>query len=150
MLRTLRFAALGAALVYFFDPQNGRRRRAQAKERIPAFFRGKARHAERLGRTAQSQAYGVTQKVKHRKEEDKPQPDDATLAHKVETEIFRDAEVPKGQINVNAENGVVVLRGEVEQSELIRDLEQKTRKVQGVREVENLLHTPGTPAPTKS
>jgi osmotically-inducible protein OsmY len=150
MLRTLRFAALGAALVYFFDPQNGRRRRAQARERIPAFFRGKARHAERLGRTAQSQAYGVTQKVKHRKEEDKPQPDDATLAHKVETEIFRDAEVPKGQINVNAENGVVVLRGEVEQSELIRDLEQKTRKVQGVREVENLLHTPGTPAPTKS
>ena len=150
MLRTLRFAALGAALVYFFDPQNGRRRRAQAKDRIPAFFRGKARHAERLGRTAQSQAYGVTQKVKHRKEEDKPQPDDATLAHKVETEIFRNAEVPKGQINVNAENGVVVLRGEVEQSELIRDLEQKTRKVQGVREVENLLHTPGTPAPTKS
>jgi osmotically-inducible protein OsmY len=150
MLRTLRFAALGAALVYFFDPQNGRRRRAQAKDRIPAFFRGKARHAERLGRTAQSQAYGVTQKVKHRKEEDKPQPDDATLAHKVETEIFRNAEVPKGQINVNAENGVVVLRGEVEQSELIRDLEQKTRNVQGVQEVENLLHTPGTPAPAKS
>jgi osmotically-inducible protein OsmY len=150
MLRTLRFAALGAALVYFFDPQNGRRRRAQAKDRIPAFFRGKARHAERLGRTAQAQAYGVTQKVKHRKEEDKPQPDDVTLARKVETEIFRDAEVPKGQINVNAENGVVVLRGEVEEPELIRDLEQKTRNVQGVQEVENLLHTPGTPAPAKS
>ena len=150
MLRTLRFAALGAALVYFFDPQNGRRRRAQAKERIPAFFRGKARHAERLGRTAQSQAYGVTQKVKHRKEEDKPQPDDVTLARKVETEIFRDAEVPKGQINVNAENGVVVLRGEVDEPELIRDLEEKTRNVQGVQEVENLLHTPGTPVPAKS
>ena len=150
MLRTLRFAALGAALVYFFDPQNGRRRRAQAKDRIPAFFRGKARHAERLGRTAQAQAYGVTQKVKHRKEEDKPQPDDVTLARKVETEIFRDAEVPKGQINVNAENGVVVLRGEVEEPELIRDLEQKTRNVQGVQEGENLLHTPGTPAPAKS
>jgi osmotically-inducible protein OsmY len=150
MLRILRFAALGAALVYFFDPQNGLRRRALVKDRIPAFFRGKARQAERVGRVAQSQAYGVTQKVKHRKEEDKPQPDDVTLAHKVETEIFRDAEVPKGQINVNAENGVVVLRGEVEQPELIRDLEKKTRKVQGVREVENLLHTPGNPVPTKS
>ena len=150
MFRILRFAALGAALFYFLDPQNGRRRRALAKDRVPAFFRGKARHAERFGRSAQAQAYGVTQKVKHRKEEDKPQPDDVTLAHKVETEIFRDAEVPKGQINVNAENGVVVLRGEVDQSELIRDPEQKTRKVQGVREVENLLHTPGTPAPTKS
>jgi osmotically-inducible protein OsmY len=150
MLRFLRFAALGAALVYFFDPQNGRRRRALAKDRIPAFFRGKARQAERVGRTARSQAYGVTQKVKHRSEDDKPQPDDATLAHKVETEIFRDAEVPKGRINVNAENGVVVLRGEVEQPELISDLEKKTRNVQGVREVENLLHTPGTQAPLKS
>jgi hypothetical protein len=150
MLRLLRFAALGAALVYFFDPQNGRRRRALARDRIPAFFRAKARQPGRLGRIAKSQAFGVKQRVKHRKEEGKPQPDDATLAHKVETEIFRDAEVPKGQINVNAENGVVVLRGEVEQDQLIRDLEKKTRKVQGVREVENLLHTPGSPVPTKS
>ena len=128
MFRILRFAALGAVLVYFLR---------------------KARPG-RLGRIAKSQAFDVKQRVKHLKEADKPQPDDVTLAHKVETEIFRDAEVPKGQINVNAENGVVVLRGEVEQSELIRDLEEKTRKVQGVREVENLLHTPGTPVPTKS
>jgi osmotically-inducible protein OsmY len=55
-------------------------------------------------------------------------------------------DVPKGQINVNAENGVVVLRGEVGKPELIHDLEEKTRKVQGVREVENLLSTPKTPA----
>jgi osmotically-inducible protein OsmY len=97
----------------------------------------------------QSEAYGVTQKVKHRSEEVKPQPDDVTLTRKVETEIFRDADVPKGQINVNAENGVVVLRGEVDQQDLIKELEERTRKVQGVRAVENLLHTPGTPAPTR-
>ena len=65
--------------------------------------------------------------------------DDVTLARKVETEIFRDAEVPKGKINVNAENGKVVLRGEVDEPSLIEDLEQRTKKVQGVREVENLL-----------
>jgi osmotically-inducible protein OsmY len=76
-------------------------------------------------------------------------PDDVTLARKVETEIFRDADVPKGQINVNAENGKIVLRGEVEKPELIQDLEKKTKKVQGVTEVENLLHTPGSPAPAK-
>ena len=128
MFRLLRFAALGAVLVYFVR---------------------KARSG-RLGHVAKSQAFGMKQKVKNLKEADKPQPDDATLAHKVETEIFRDAEVPKGQINVNAENGVVVLRGEVEEPELIRDLEEKTRNVQGVQEVENLLHTPGTPVPAKS
>jgi len=42
-------------------------------------------------------------------------------------------------INVNAENGKVVLRGEVDEPSLIEDLEQRTKKVQGVREVENLL-----------
>jgi osmotically-inducible protein OsmY len=150
MLRVLFYGALGAAFAYFFDRDNGRRRRALMRDRVPATFRGGARRAERLGRTVQSEAYGVAQKAKHMKEEPKPQPDDATLARKVESEIFRGAEVPKGQINVNAENGIVVLRGEVEQPELIKDLEKKTRKVQGVREVENLLHTPGTPAPTKS
>jgi osmotically-inducible protein OsmY len=142
MLRVLFYGALGAALAYFFDPDNGRRRRAMTRDRASAKFRYGAQRAEQLGRTASSEAYGVKQKVKHRKEEEKPQPDDVTLARKVETEIFRDADVPKGQINVNAENGVVVLRGEVEKPELISDLEEKTRAVQGVRDVENLLSTP--------
>ena len=74
--------------------------------------------------------------------------DDATLAQKVQTEIFRDADAPKGQVDVNAEDGIVVLRGEVERPELIEELVEKARKVQGVRDVQNLLHTPGTPAPT--
>ena len=60
-------------------------------------------------------------------------PDDVTLARNVESEIFSDSEVPKGQINVNAENGKVYLRGEVGQPELIRDLEERARSVQGVR-----------------
>jgi osmotically-inducible protein OsmY len=150
MLRALFYGAIGALAAYFFDRDSGRRRRALARDRVPAYFRQGGRKAERLGRAASAEAYGVAQKVKHRKEEAKPQPDDVTLARKVETEIFRDADVPKGQINVNAENGVVVLRGEVDKPELIRDLEEKTRSVQGVRDVENLLSTPETPARTKS
>jgi osmotically-inducible protein OsmY len=150
MLRKLRYMATGALIAYFFDPQNGRRRRALARDRIPAFFRTASKKAERVGGTATAQASAMKQKATHLKEEEKPQPDDVTLARKVETEIFRDADIPKGRINVNAENGKVVLRGEVEQPELIKDLEQRTKKVQGVQEVENLLHVPGTPAPTKS
>jgi BON domain-containing protein len=146
MLRVLFYGALGALAAYFFDPDSGRRRRALARDRVPAFLRQGGRKAEKVGRAASAEAYGAAQKVKHRKEGEKPQPDDVTLARKVETEIFRDADVPKGQINVNAENGVVVLRGEVGKPEMIRDLEEKTRKVQGVREVENLLSTPKTPA----
>src|ERR671932_1301669 len=65
--------------------------------------------------------------------------DDVTLARKVETEIFRDEHVPKGQINVNAEYGKVVLRGEVESDDMIRDLVERTRRVDGVRDVESKL-----------
>jgi osmotically-inducible protein OsmY len=146
MRRILGLLGAGAALTYFFDPQQGRRRRAMARDRTAGFFRRTFRRGERLGRAASSEVYGVTQKATHMTEEPKPQPDDITLARKVETEIFRDADVPKGQINVNAENGKIVLRGEVGQPEMIRDLEERARKVQGVREVENLLHLPGTPA----
>jgi osmotically-inducible protein OsmY len=147
MRRLLGLIGLGAALSYFFDPQLGRGRRAMARDRIAAKFRGGARRGEQLGRAASGQAEGMVQKAKHLQEEPKPQPDDVTLARKVESEIFREADVPKGQINVNAENGKIVLRGEVGKPELIRDLEDRARKVQGVQDVENLLHLPGTEAP---
>jgi osmotically-inducible protein OsmY len=150
MRKLLGLVGLGAALTYFFDPQQGRGRRAQTRDRIAAFFRSRARQGERIGRSASAQAEGVVQKAKHLQEEPKPQPDDVTLTRKVETEIFRDAEIPKGQINVNAENGKIYLRGEVGKPELIKDLEKRARKVQGVQDVENLLHLPGAEAPTKS
>jgi osmotically-inducible protein OsmY len=69
------------------------------------------------------------------------------LAHKVESEVFRRAGVPKGQIDVNAEAGVVFLRGVVERQEDIDRLQEFTSGIAGVRGVENLLHLPGTPAP---
>ena len=68
-------------------------------------------------------------------------------AQQVESELFREENAPKGQISVNAANGVVQLRGEVEQPELIDELVQRARSVQGVRDVENLLHLPGQEAP---
>jgi osmotically-inducible protein OsmY len=135
-------------LAYFFDLDSGRRRRAVTRDRVAAFFRRSGRGADRLARGFAATAEGTAQKLRHLREEEKPQPDDVTLARKVETEIFRARDVPKGRINVNAEDGVVVLRGEVQTPDLIDDLVEKTRKVQGVRGVENLLHLPGTPAPT--
>ena len=143
----LRFAALGAALAYFFDPENGKRRRRVTMDKIAGLAR---RHGRRLGRGVASEAYGLKQKARHLKEEPKPQPDDVTLARKVETEIFRGPEVPKGKINVNAENGVVFLRGEADTPEMIEDLAKKAREVQGVRDVENLLHVPGALPPSKA
>jgi hypothetical protein len=147
--RTALVGAIGAALAFFFDPQNGKRRRKTTADRVLGFLRRSGRKGGRLARGVGAQAYGVSQKATHLKEREKDL-DDATLAHKVETEIFRDADVPKGRINVNAENGVVFLRGEVDQQDMIEALEQKTRNVQGVQRVENLLHTPGQEAPSRA
>jgi osmotically-inducible protein OsmY len=147
MRRFLTLVGTGAGLMYLFDPQQGNRRRAMARDRAAGMFRRLIRRTERMGRGAAAQAYGVKQKATHMREEPKDL-DDVTLARKVETEIFRDADAPKGQVSVNAANGVVTLRGEVESTDLVDDLEKRTRKVSGVERVENLLHTPGEQART--
>ena len=114
-------------------------------DRLAGYLRRQSRKTGGLTR----RAHALKQKATHLREEPKPQPDDVTLARKVESEIFRDADVPKGKINVNAEDGKVVLRGEVKSPELIEELVGKTRKVQGVQDVESLLHTPGEPVPAR-
>ena len=98
--------------------------------------------SERAGHAVGGQKYGFASWPRGR-----GSADDVTLARQVESELFREESAPKGQISVNAANGVVQLRGEVEQPELIDELVQRARSVQGVREVENLLHLPGQEAP---
>ena len=144
---TAFWTGIGAGLMYFLDPQQGRRRRATARDRGLAFFRGGGRRAERMSRGVASQTVGMAHKARSLRAEEK-EFDDTTLARKVESEIFRDADAPKGQVDVNVVDGVVYLRGELEEPELIEALAEKTRNVSGVKGVENLLHTPGAPAPS--
>ena len=61
--------ALGALLAYFFDPQNGNRRRKLAVDRTAGFLRSRGRETARTGRAVAAEAYGVSQKVEHRKAE---------------------------------------------------------------------------------
>jgi BON domain len=72
--------------------------------------------------------------------------DDVTITRKVETVLFREGSVDKGKISVNTANGVVSLRGEAKTPEQIKQLEAKAREIPEVKEVENLLHLPKTPA----
>ena len=145
-MKLLRFAAIGAALAYFFDPQQGARRRNMTRDRVVAFFRRRGRDVAGAGRGVAAEAYGLKQKATHLREEPKAF-DDQTLKAKIESEVFRPAEAPKGDVSVNVEEGVVYLRGQLEDTSLIEDLERRVRSVQGVERVENLLHTPGTEAP---
>jgi osmotically-inducible protein OsmY len=68
--------------------------------------------------------------------------DDTTLARKVESEIFRPDDAPKDKVSVNVANGVVELRGQLDDEGQITALVKAAGKVDGVKDVHNLLHTP--------
>ena len=75
---------------------------------------------------------------------------DATLKAEVETELFRPADTPKGRVTIRVVDGVVELRGTAKTQKQIRDLERRAREIPEVRDVENLLHQPETPAPGRT
>jgi hypothetical protein len=76
--------------------------------------------------------------------------DDATITDKVETILFRDSSVDKGKIDVNTVDGVVYLRGVAKTPEQIKALEASALEIPEVKQVENLLHLPKTPAQKKT
>jgi gas vesicle protein len=137
---------VGATAAFFLDPVSGKRRRPVPRDWVAARFRDVGRRAARTGRGAGAQAYGAWRSATHVGEATPPE-NDAVLAHKVESEALRGPDVPGERINVNAENGVVVLRGTVQRPEQVDEIERRVRRVNGVRDVRNLLHLEGTPAP---
>lgn len=139
-----RIAAAGTAAgagAYFLDPNSGKRRRHVARDRVAALIRRGGRRAERAGsygaHTAAGKAKGVAASTSPTET-----PSDEALADRVRSEVFRPADAPKGSVNINVVDGVVYLRGEVEQPDEINDLVAATESVDGVERVENLLHAP--------
>lgn len=136
--KALLFVA-GAAVAAFgawFD----KRRRRMARDRAASAVRHGADAAARKADHASGVAKGAAHSVR-------PQPDrdydDTTLARKVETEIFRPADAPKGSVNVSVHQGVVELRGTVPRDDQATQLVSAAEKVAGVKEVRSLLQTAG-------
>lgn len=73
-------------------------------------------------------------------------PGDARLLARVQSELFRDASLPKGDIVLDVAGGVITVRGQVD-ARLVDDVPVRVGAVEGVVRVENLLHPPGTPPP---
>jgi len=139
-LRAAAGVALGAALAYFFDPERGRRRRKETADRLAGAARRFARRARRWERRSVSSVVGLSRRLGAVGPVDIP--NDETLAHKVESELFRDPSIQKGRMNVNAENGVVILRGVAESGAQIERIMAATVAIEGVRAVRSLLRTP--------
>jgi hypothetical protein len=135
--------------MYFLDPDRGRRRRSVTRDWLGAALRRGWRALGRTGRRVTAETSGLAQQAQHRQPEHWSVPNDATLAQRVETELFRDPNIPKERITINAEAGMIVLRGELDRPEHIRAVEEAVSRMAGVRGVHNLLHLPGTPVPDR-
>jgi osmotically-inducible protein OsmY len=138
-------AAAGAAVSHFLDPQSGRRRRHMVRDQALAKVRSGTGEAVTTASYAAGKAKGAVASAtpSGTRLEDA---DDVTLARKVESEIFRAPDAPKGDVSVDVQAGVVHLRGTAEDTWIAR-LADDAGKVDGVKGVKNLLHRPGTPAP---
>ncbi len=137
--------AAGIVLEFFLDPRSGRRRRNLARDRTKGALRRRKRVIERQAHYDAGKVVGLAHAITHHGHG--AELDDVGLVRKVETELFRDRTIPKGQISINADRGIVVLRGQLDDPKQIKQIEHSVRKIGGVREVENLLHPSSTPAP---
>ena len=149
-LPVLSGAIVGAAVVYLFDHEKGRARRALLVDWTGARLRRGWRTVNQLSaRTGNTAAAFPQRMVQLRSSRPRPA-DDLTLRDRVESEVFRNPDLPKGQINFDVESGVVTVRGQVDNAYQIANVEKAVLKVPGVAGVENLLHVNGTPAPNKA
>jgi osmotically-inducible protein OsmY len=144
MAALLVAGVVGALAEYFFfDRQHGARRRHMARDRTRAALRRRSRDAVRRAKYLEGVAEGVAYKAAHAVPgvgAHKEQPDDVTLAQKIESIAFRKAGVPKDQVSVNADNAVIYLRGQLESDEQIEELVRAAHAIEGVNGVKNLLH----------
>jgi osmotically-inducible protein OsmY len=141
MFKILFGAAIGAAAAWFLDPNDGTRRRNVVRDKTTTYARrGKeeaARKATYAGETVKGKATAVAPGTE--REPAGERLNDPALKAKVESEIFRDPDSPKGQVSVNVEDGVVYLRGELDDEAKIEGLREAAARVEGVRGVESLL-----------
>jgi hypothetical protein len=139
-------AGAGVAAEYLLDPQHGKRRRHVLRDWTAARLRRGAREAGRQKRYMAGKVMGVAADATP-PGRDSSELNDPALAAKVESELFRPPDSPKGSVDVNVEDGVVFLRGEVTSRKQVEDLVERAQAVDGVVRAESLLHLPGEPAP---
>jgi osmotically-inducible protein OsmY len=130
---------IGAAAAFVLSKLD-RRRRHEAADRTASAARGvaadAARKAEYAAGHVKGAAHAAASPLRGEREYD-----DNTLARKVESELFRPPDAPKDRVSVNVANGVVELRGQVDDAAQIDQLGDAVRKIDGVKDVRNLLQT---------
>jgi osmotically-inducible protein OsmY len=138
---------VGAAVAYLFDPVSGNGRRARLRDQIGASVRRAQDRADKLSRHTSNVIEGT--KADLAGGDGDRSMDDATVADRIRSEVLGRPGLDAGGLVVDVHDGVAHLRGEMRDEARITEVVAMTRGVAGVRDVENLIHVPGTPAPNK-
>jgi len=128
-------AGLGALAMYVFDPQQGRRRVALARDRLVRLAHTGRETGDVGGRDLAHRATGWLARARQALR--RGPPDDDVLVDRVRAQLGRWVSHPHA-VEVSAASGRVTLDGPILQSEE-RRLLQAVQSVRGVREVENRL-----------
>jgi uncharacterized membrane protein len=126
---------LGALLMYVLDPQTGRRRRAQARDKIIRYARKTAEAVDITVRDLKNRTLGLAAETRNLVSK-QPVSDDALTQH-VRASLAPLVSHPSS-IDVTAENGKITLSGPILESEVDRLLSHVS-SIRGVTAVENRL-----------
>lgn len=126
---------LGAALMYFLDPRNGRRRRALARDQLLHFGRVAGRAQRVAARDMANRASGMLAEATRPLREDGAS--DGEIAERVRAKLGRYVSHPHA-VRVAVTEGRATLSGPILEHE-VPELLQCVRHVPGVREIEDRL-----------
>lgn len=138
--------ALGVALGYLFDPDRGKGRRRKLADQAAGTVRRQERRALAQARYRRGRLQG---KLLRAVGAGRPKPTDDVDVKQQIHRALRAAGMRSGDITVEVSDRTAVLRGQAPSRADVDRIEQVVERVSGVREVRNLLHEPGEPAPNK-
>lgn len=129
--------AVGAALTYFLDPELGPSRRARVQQQLMSTL-GRGRRQVAGPRTGTTELAAATLAD-----------DDLTVLSRVESVLGDLPGYPRDRVELEVEQGRLVLRGEVESEARATEIAEAASHVRGVTSVDNHLHADGLPAAPK-
>jgi hypothetical protein len=132
ILGMLGVAATGATLMYFFDPDRGRRRRALVRDKAISLANHEKEIVSVMARDLSNRAQGIKHKATHLRDD---HPSDEILEARVRSAMGRSTSSPSAVI-VSASEGHVTLSGDILAHEA-QALIACVRKVRGVKDVSN-------------
>ncbi|HWP45421.1 MAG TPA: SRPBCC family protein [Blastocatellia bacterium] len=137
---------LGAGLMYLFDPERGRRRRARVRDKMAHAINKTGNAIDVTSRDIRNRARGILAQAGSLIKEERVS--DEVLVQRVRSKMGRIVSHPHS-IQVTADNGRVTLRGPILERE-VNDLLKCVTSLRGVSSVDNQLephaqsgHVPG-------